>query len=213
MMSRVTGVGRVAVAVMVTGLLSLVPAIASAHADASTVVLEQVDFGFKPGGQTVTPGAVTFAVKNTGIRPHELVVIKSDLDPKALPLTAGRVNEAAVEIVGRLARITPPADTVGVLNVNLPTGRYLVICNVGTHYTQGMTFSLVSGAAGTPAALVAPGPAAPAAAAAAPAPARTGTGGPLAADSTTSDSAALALGILALGFVAGASVWTGRSAR
>lgn len=216
MIGRVMQVRWVAAAVLVAGLLGMVPAMASAQAAPSTVVVEAVDFGFKPGGQTVAPGNVTFAVKNAGTRPHELIVIKSDLEPKALPLAAGRVDEAAVQIVGRMARITPPGATTGILNVNLPTGRYLVICNIGTHYAQGMALSIVSGAAGAPAALIPPGVPAPApaqAAPGAPAPAKTGTGGPLVADTTSGPAAAITLAVLALGLVAGARVWTGRSSR
>lgn len=214
-MIRMTTVGRVAAAMLVTGGLGLAPAVVSAQAATSTVVVEQVDFGFKPGGQTVTPGPVTFAVKNTGARPHELIIIKSDLAPRALPLKDGRVDEAAVQVVGRMARVTPPGATTGVLNVDLPQGRYLAICNIGTHYAQGMTFSLVSGDAGAPAALVPPGvPAAPAAApagAAAPAPARTGTAG-LAAAGTTG-ALSILLGGVALSLIAGARAWTGRARR
>ncbi|MGE3856730.1 MAG: sulfocyanin-like copper-binding protein, partial [Dehalococcoidia bacterium] len=187
-MGRASKIGRAAAVVMATGVLGLAPAIASAQAAGSTVVVEQLDFGFKPGSQTVAPGAVTFAVKNSGARPHEIIVVKSDADPKGLPLKDGRVDEAAVNIVARLGRITPAnGQTTGVLSADLAQGRYLVICNVGTHYAQGMSFSLVSGNAGAPAALLpigvpaapAPAPAAGAApaAAAAPAPARSGTGG------------------------------------
>ncbi|MSQ31539.1 MAG: hypothetical protein EXR64_05935 [Dehalococcoidia bacterium] len=223
MIGRMMQVGRVVAVVLVAGLLGMIPAIASAQAASATVVVEAVDFGFNPGVQTMTPGAVTFAVKNTGTRfPHEIIVIKSDLEPKALPLVAGKADEATLSIVGRMARVTQAAP-VGILNLNLPTGRYLVICNIGTHYAQGMTFSLVSGAAGAPSALVPPGipapaapaappgaPAAPGAQQASPAPAKTGTGGPLAAD-PTSGTAAIALGMLALGFVAVARAWTSRA--
>jgi plastocyanin len=221
-MGRASKIGRAAAVVMATGILGLAPAIASAQAAGGTVLVEQLDFGFKPGAQTVTPGAVTFAVKNSGTRPHEVIVVKSDADPKALPLKDGRVDEAAVNIVGRMARITPAsAQTTGVLTVNLAEGRYLVICNVGTHYAQGMSFSLVAGNAGTPAALLpigvpaaapAPAPAAAPAAAGAPAPAKTGTGG-LAGGATSSAALTVALGGLALSLVAGARAWSGRSER
>ena len=152
---------------------------------------------------------MTFAVMNTGIRPHELVVIKSDLDPKALPLRDGRlVDEAAVQIVSRLPRIQPPAATTGLLNANLVAGRYVVICNIPTHYGLGMSFSLGVGTAALPA-TPAPAPAAPA-----PAPAKTGNGGPLVGASTAGATAQLAIGFLvALGLIAGARVWTSRVER
>ncbi|MFA7250029.1 MAG: hypothetical protein WC273_10410 [Dehalococcoidia bacterium] len=150
--------------------IAMMPAIASAQT-ASTVTVEQVDFALKTGATSVAPGAVTFAIKNSGARPHELVVVRTDLDPKALPLKDGRVDESAVQIVARSNRLTPPDVTTGILNANLATGRYVLFCNVGTHYAQGMNASLAAGTPATPAPAPAP--------AAAPAPARTGTGGPL----------------------------------
>jgi plastocyanin len=197
-----------AVAVAI-GLFGAMPAVVSAQAAQSTVVVEQFDFGFKPAPVTVNPGGVTFAVKNTGTRPHELVVVRSDLDPTKLPLKDGRVDEAAVQIVGRLPRVMPPDVTTGVLNLDLAQGRYVVICNIGTHYARGMQFSLgvgVPALAFTP--LVFPAAATPAPAA--PAPAATGNGGPLVAD-IGSPVAPLALGILALALVtlARVSAWRG----
>ena len=201
MSGRMTHIRWVAAAALVTVLLGMAPAMASAQTASQTVVVEQIDFGLKPVSNTVAPGDVTFAVKNTGIRPHELVVIKSNLDPRALPLKDGRVDEAAVEIVSRLPRIQPPGATTGILNANLTAGRYVVICNIGTHYAQGMSFSLGVGTAALP---TTPAPAQQVA----PAPARTGTGGPLGAASAAGPIAQIALGLLALGLVAGARIWT-----
>ncbi len=219
-MIGVTKIGRAAAVVVAAGVLGLAPAVASAQAAGAVITVEQLDFGFKPGAQTVAPGAVTFAVKNSGTRPHELIAIRTNADPKGLPLKDGRVDEVAVTIVDRMARITPPGATAGVLNVNLTEGRYLLICNVGTHYAQGMSFSLVVGNAGTPAALLpigVPAPAAPAAGAApagaaAPAPAKTGNAG-LPMSTTAGSGLAIALAGLAVSFVAGARAWTNRSAR
>ena len=211
MSGRMSGFGRAVAAVLVAGAFTMIPAIATAQTAGSTILVDAVDFGFKPGGQTVSPGDVTFAVKNSGTRPHELIVVKTDLEPRALPLRDGRVDEAAVQIIGRTSRIQPPAITAGVLTVNLPQGRYLAICNIGTHYAQGMTFSLVSGNAGTPSALVPPTIAPPApAAAAAPAPAKTGTAGPLGTDGASS-AVTVALAGVAVSLVLGARAWANRA--
>ena len=228
MVGRMSRIGSWVTGAVAVGAIALVPAAASAQTPtpapaAGTVGVEAVDFGFKPATQTVAPGAVNFAFQNTGTRPHELVVVKSDLAPRALPLKDGRVDETAIQIISHMARVAPPAATTGALSVNLAEGRYLVICNIATHYASGMTFSLVVGNAGTPAALVppsatavpAPTPAAGATAApgaASPAPARTGNGGPMTAE-TESTTGALALATLALAFVAGARAWTGHKAR
>lgn len=83
---------------------------------------------------------VTFLVTNDSRRPiaHELIIIKSDLAPGALPLGAdGRVDESQVEIVSRTPVLTAGALSATLTEV-LKKGNYLLICNVGTHYTRGM---------------------------------------------------------------------------
>lgn len=83
---------------------------------------------------------VTFLVTNDSLRPipHELIIIKSDLAPGALPLGAdGRVDESQVEIVSRTPVLTAGSLSATLTDV-LKKGNYVLICNVGSHYTRGM---------------------------------------------------------------------------
>jgi len=81
-------------------------------------------------------GALGFNTKNDGAVAHELVVVKSDLAPDALPQAAGLVDEGQVEVIGRLDQIAGGAS--GVLAADLQPGKYVLICNIPGHYGLGM---------------------------------------------------------------------------
>jgi mono/diheme cytochrome c family protein len=81
-------------------------------------------------------GAVTFRAQNAGAIIHELVVIKTDLAPEALPVAGGRADESRLEKVGDTDDIRGRASED--LRVNLQAGKYVLICNVPAHYQGGM---------------------------------------------------------------------------
>ncbi len=66
---------------------------------------------------------------------HQFKVIQTDLAHDALPVLGDQVDEAAVDVVfaletfesGRFGRTT------------LTAGSYVLICNLSTHYEQGMS--------------------------------------------------------------------------
>ena len=79
---------------------------------------------------------IKFDVNNRGpALAHEFKVIRTDLAHDALPVLGDQVDEAMVEVVfaleqfesGRLGRAT------------LAAGSYVLICNIPTHYEQGMS--------------------------------------------------------------------------
>ena len=98
----------------------------------------------------VQPGKVTFEVKNSGDRPHEFMVIKSDLPPEQLPVKDHKVVEDEVNIAGEI-------EPFGVgetkkLTLTLSAGKYVLICNILelppgqpplSHYEAGMNTGLV----------------------------------------------------------------------
>ena len=95
-------------------------------------------WGVTPDRATVPPGDVTFAVTEDGDFYHEFVVIRTDLPPNALPLDGGgrRVDEAQVEVVGTLLRAMSMSTRSATFR--LEPGRYVLICNIPTHYSSGM---------------------------------------------------------------------------
>jgi uncharacterized cupredoxin-like copper-binding protein len=93
----------------------------------------------------VKPGKVRFVVTNDGTEPHEMVVIRSDLGPAALPVVEGKVDEDNVDVVDEIESFA--ARTTEQKTVDLRAGRYVLICNIvervpgepiESHYEKGM---------------------------------------------------------------------------
>jgi uncharacterized cupredoxin-like copper-binding protein len=99
----------------------------------------------------VPAGQVSFVVGNMGWRTHELVVLP--LEPgrgegQRVPGANGKVDEAgslgeasASCAAGSGEGIT--AGSVGWVTLNLPAGRYELVCNLRNHYANGMHQLLV----------------------------------------------------------------------
>ena len=83
-------------------------------------------------------GSLTFSVSNDGAIIHNLRVIKTELEPDALPLddSGFQVDEEQVEVAASLAEIESGASDE--LTADLEAGSYVLICNVATHYETGM---------------------------------------------------------------------------
>lgn len=100
-----------------------------------------------PAQASAPAGEVTFNVTNSGPDDvHEFVVMKTDLDPGALPtLEDGSVDEAGegIEVVAGEIEDIPVGATMD-LTVTLAAGKYVLLCNIYTaeedeaHYEMGM---------------------------------------------------------------------------
>jgi uncharacterized cupredoxin-like copper-binding protein len=116
------------------------PISSAPSAAAGTVTAALSQFKVELGAPSAPAGSVTFDVTNNGTVEHEFVVFKTDLAADKLPLTADgtTVDEEGkgVTAVDEIAEFA--AGTTESLTVDLPAGRYVVICNVPTHYTKGM---------------------------------------------------------------------------
>lgn len=91
---------------------------------------------------TVKPGKVTFEISSGdgSKNEHELVVLRTDLDPAKLPVKGGKVEEDKVKNVGEVEGVKP--GKVKKLTLNLKPGAYSVICNMPGHYGMGMHTAL-----------------------------------------------------------------------
>ncbi len=103
---------------------------------ATTISVALEDFTLTPDAATASHGEITFAAQNLGSTPHELLVVRTDLAPDALPAN-GEVDETDLEIVVRLSDIEAGMSVAGV--VELEPGDYVLLCNVPGHYTLGMS--------------------------------------------------------------------------
>lgn len=111
-----------------------------------TVDVTLREFEVAPAQSSVAAGEVTFKATNNGPDDnHELVVIKTDLDPGALPTDEnGAVDEsgAGIEVIGEIEEFAP--GTSQEKKLTLTAGKYVLICNVWdaeekeAHYSLGM---------------------------------------------------------------------------
>jgi uncharacterized cupredoxin-like copper-binding protein len=124
--------------------LGLVAAGCGGGGEDVSVTLQEFAVGSDPS--SVSAGSVTFNLENKGPDDtHEFVVIRTDLDPTALPTDEnGAVVEtgAGIEVVDEVEEI-PVGDTP-TLTVDLTAGSYVLICNIfdesenEAHYQEGM---------------------------------------------------------------------------
>jgi uncharacterized cupredoxin-like copper-binding protein len=108
------------------------------------VTLQEFAIGTDPS--SVSAGSVTFNIDNKGPDDaHEFVVIRTDLDPTALPTEKnGSVSETGegMEVVDEVEEI--PVGDAPTLTVDLTAGSYVLICNIydeaekESHYQEGM---------------------------------------------------------------------------
>ena len=109
---------------------------APAAAAKTTVNITLKEWAMTLDKSTAPAGQVTFHAQVTGTIPHELKVVKSDLAVDALPIKDGTVDESKVQVVGTV----PPIDAgkTGDGSFTLAAGKYILICNIPTHYVSGM---------------------------------------------------------------------------
>ncbi|HET7869230.1 MAG TPA: hypothetical protein VFM85_02795, partial [Actinomycetota bacterium] len=95
------------------------------------ITLQEFAVGAVPS--SVPAGSVTFNIENKGPDDtHEFVVIRTDLDPTALPTEEnGSVSETGegMEVVDEVEDI-PVGDTPTLTIDDLTAGSYVLICNI-----------------------------------------------------------------------------------
>ena len=103
----------------------------------------------------LTPGVVSLVAQNMGWRTHELVVLP--LAPgvgagQRVPGADGKIDESGSVGEASASCTAGTGDgiasgTVGWTTLNLPAGRYELVCNLPNHYTDGMwqEFDVVGG--------------------------------------------------------------------
>ena len=108
---------------------------ASSAADGS-VAVELSEWKVNPASASSPAGSVTFSVANKGSQVHEFVVVKTDLKADALPVADNKIDESALTPVDEIEDIA--AGATPTLTVDLAAGHYVLLCNIETHYEQGM---------------------------------------------------------------------------
>lgn len=116
------------------------PASGAAGSGGASVAATLTEFKIELAAASATTGPVTFKITNGGKTVHEFVVFKTDLAADKLPLATDgtEVDEAGAGIT-----LVDEAEDIAIgaspsLAVDLPAGKYVVICNLPAHYTSGM---------------------------------------------------------------------------
>lgn len=114
--------------------------------EATAVDVTLQEWAVVPSADSAPAGDVTFTVTNDGPDDiHEFVVLKTDLDPGALPTDeAGAVTEdgEGIEVIDEIEDI--PVGETQELAVTLEAGNYVLLCNIyeesedEAHYQMGM---------------------------------------------------------------------------
>lgn len=118
----------------------------SAAGGAGTIEVTLQEWAIVPASTSMAAGDVRFKITNTGPEDvHEFVVLKTDLDPGALPTDAnGAVTESGegIEVIGEVEDV--PVGETKELSVTLAGGKYVLLCNIydetekEAHYKMGM---------------------------------------------------------------------------
>ena len=119
---------------------------ASAEAPGSTVGVTLQEWAVVPDADSVPAGQVTFSVTNNGPEDvHEFVILRTDLEPGALPTDeSGAVTEDAegMAVVDEIEDLAIGATQE--VTAPLTAGKYVLLCNVYSaeeqeaHYQLGM---------------------------------------------------------------------------
>src|SRR6476646_1075593 len=121
----------------------------AAPSQATTVSVALQEFAIVPSFASAPAGKVTFVAKNTGPDDvHEMVVLRTDLDPAALPVdNDGKADEEGdgITSIGETGDVAV-GETKDV-SFDLAPGKYVLICNIvqtepdgsiEAHYKVGM---------------------------------------------------------------------------
>jgi len=132
--------------VLGAGLLTMMLMAACQGASASTINVTVLEWAVVTESSTAPAGEITFSVTNDGPDDvHEFVIVRTDLDPGALPTDAtGAVDEAGggIEVFDKIEDI--PVGETQEVTVELAAGSYVLICNIydadtgHVHYALGM---------------------------------------------------------------------------
>lgn len=122
------------------------PEPASSGAATGTIPVTLQEWAIIPESETTAAGDITFQVTNSGPEDeHEFVVLRTDLDPGALPTDeTGTVTEEGEDIVVVDEIEDIPVGETQELTVPLTAGNYVLLCNIydetedEAHYTLGM---------------------------------------------------------------------------
>ncbi|MGD2060444.1 MAG: cupredoxin domain-containing protein [Acidimicrobiia bacterium] len=87
---------------------------------------------------SVPSGTISISVTNEGSMVHEIEVFAGDQTD--LPVTQGVADTSSLDLVDEIEDIVPGTSVT--LDLDLPAGEYVILCNLPGHYQMGMVTRL-----------------------------------------------------------------------
>ncbi len=133
-MSRMRFLSVLAVASLVAACSSSSPA----SGPVSDVNATLKEWEFNLDATTGAEGDITFHIQNDGDKTHEFVVVSTDTAADSLPVddATDTVDETQFTPVDEVEDITSGSSAE--LTVTLAPGHYVILCNLESHYAEGM---------------------------------------------------------------------------
>jgi uncharacterized cupredoxin-like copper-binding protein len=102
------------------------------------VRVELDEWTVDPADTSAPAGELTFTAHNMGDVAHQLQVIRTSRPFDRLPVRKGvvRTDQPGLELVGEIPIVAKQETET--LVVDLPAGSYALICNIASHYDNGM---------------------------------------------------------------------------
>ena len=113
-------------------LVSVASAGPSRPRDPSTLTALVAEWSVVPSAGVVSAGAVRIRVRNVGLEPHELVLVRTGRFADALPLADDR---ARVRAIGPTLVVAPGQTASALFSVK--PGSYVLLDNLPWHYWHG----------------------------------------------------------------------------
>jgi uncharacterized cupredoxin-like copper-binding protein len=110
-----------------------------ANFDRQRVEVGLSTFGMTLSANEVKAGPVTFVVKNNATdQTHEFVVAQTDLPADQIPVNSDThlIDEEQLTVLGEVEDLDSGA--IKRLTLDLKPGRYVLVCNLASHYQSGM---------------------------------------------------------------------------
>ena len=111
---------------------------AASAATGGALTVRMTEYAFTPSDATAKAGKLTISAPNEGKVEHELVLLKTDADPAALPKAGDEVDESTS--VGEISDVAPGETKQH--SFRLKPGKYAMVCALPGHYESGMYGSL-----------------------------------------------------------------------
>jgi uncharacterized cupredoxin-like copper-binding protein len=137
-MSRPTRSARSALLATVVAIVALLPACGGSETSDADVQITLRDFAVELSTASASAGRLTFASENEGPSVHEFEIfsVPDGVDANALPVQDGVADTEGLTVIDEVEDIAP--GTTAELTVDLDPGGYAIICNLASHYEQGM---------------------------------------------------------------------------